>query len=320
MDLLTRIVSTKRLSHAYLFSGIEGIGKRLTAFALAKLLLCSSNGSESCGNCAACIQADRGNHPDLIIIEPKNGTITIDSIRTLKQQLSRKSFFGGYKICIIDEAEKMNVQAENALLKTLEEPSPKTVIILVTGQPYLILPTVRSRCQHLKFQPLPIAIAAQVIMEKRNVDRETASLMAQLTGGSLGKSLALDIEFLKEMRESWIERSKPVAGGKAKDIFDFAGDFCKDKETLALTLNLLRIWYRDLLRYTIYGNSDCLLNKDKANDVALHCSLWNVERLINILLWIEKFQQTLDSNVNPQLTMETLCVTLPSRSEYTPPD
>ena len=198
LKLLTQVVHTKRLAHAYIFSGLDGIGKRLTALALAKNLLCSSGGGKSCGICSACIQVDRGSHPDLMMIEPEKGVITIDSIRNLKRALSRKSFSGGYKVCLIDDADKMNLQAENALLKTLEEPTPDTVIILITGKPYRLLPTVLSRCQHLKFQPLAPFDASELIMAGvAGVERDDALLMASLTGGSPGKAFTLKVEQLK---------------------------------------------------------------------------------------------------------------------------
>lgn len=318
LKILTRVIKTRRLSHAYLFSGNEGIGKRLTAIAFAKILLCSSEGSESCGDCSACVQVDGGNHPDLIMVEPQKGTITIDNVRNIKRELSRKSFAGGYKICVIDEAEKMNVRAENALLKTLEEPSPDTLIILITGQPYLLLPTILSRCQHIKFQPLSNSIAAELVMEKGKVDRQTAALMVSLTGGSPGKALELKIDYFKELRDSWVDQSSSSLRVEGEGTFNLAEDFGSEKDKVNLKLNLLRLWYRDMILYKIYGNSDCLLNKDKADEIAIQSSFWSLEKLLNALFWIEEYHQTIDRNVNPQLTMEALFMRLNTRSETGP--
>ncbi|MBW1679110.1 MAG: hypothetical protein JRJ08_03055 [Deltaproteobacteria bacterium] len=212
----------------------------------------------------------------------------------------------------------MNVQAENALLKTLEEPSPDTLIILITGQPYLLLPTILSRCQHIKFQPLPDSIAAELIMEKGKVDSQTAALMVSLTGGSPGKALELKIDYFKELRDSWVDKSSPSLGAEGEGMFNLAEDFGSEKGKVNLKLNLLRLWYRDLILYKIYGNSDCLLNKDKADKIAIHSSFWSLEKLLNVLFWIEEYHQTIDRNVNPQLTMEALFMRLNPRSETGP--
>lgn len=317
LELLTRVVHTKRLAHAYVFSGLEGIGKRLTALALAKNLLCSSGGGKSCGTCSACIQVDRGSHPDLMIIEPEKGVITIDCIRNLKRELSRKSFSGGYKVCLIDDAEKMNLQSENALLKTLEEPTPDTVIILITGKPYRLLPTVLSRCQHLKFQPLALFDASELIMAGvAGVEREDSLLMASLTGGSPGKAFTLKVGQLKGLRDSWINQSKFFARSEDEKFFVKEENFLSDKEDVDLKLNLLRLWYRDLVLYKIYGNVDCVLNKDKTEEIASQSSAFSLEKLLNALLGTENYSTKLEYNANPQLTLEAILMMLNPKSEF----
>lgn len=312
IKILKQATKTGRLSHAYLFSGLEGIGKRLTAIALSKILLCSSKGSEPCGKCSACIQVERGNHPDLIMVSPLKGTIIIESIRNLKQELSRKSFAGGYKICLVDNAEKMSIQAENSLLKTLEEPPPDTIIILITGQPYRLLPTVLSRCQQIKFQPLSISTASELIRKKVDVDTKTASLLASLTGGSPGKALQLNVEYVKQLRDSWIECSRTFSSAKGEDISNLAADFCRDKDTLDLRLNLLRLWYRDMIFYKIYGSSKELLNSDETKELVSQSSSLSLERLVDTLFCIEEYSQTLEYNVTPQLAVESLLLNLNS--------
>ena len=318
LELLTRVVHAKRLAHAYVFSGLEGIGKRLIARALAKKILCSSGGEKSCGTCSSCIQVDRASHPDLMMIEPEKGVITIESIRNLKRELSRKSFSGGYKVCLIDEADKMNLQAENALLKTLEEPTPDTVIILVTGKPYRLLPTVLSRCQHLKFQPLSLFDVSELIMAgAAGIERDEALLMASLTGGSPGKAFSLKLGELKGLRDSWISQTR-FDVHDAKDEKEFIGEekFLSDKENVDLKLNLFRLWYRDLVLYKIYGNFDCVLNKDKTEEIALQSSSLSLERLLNALFGAEKYSTTLEYNANPQLTLEAMLMMVNPKREF----
>jgi len=317
LELLTRVVHTKRLAHAYVFSGLDGIGKRLTALALANNLLCSSGGRKSCGTCSACIQVEQGSHPDLMMIEPAKGVITIDSIRNLKRELSWKSFSGRYKVCLIDDADKMTLQAENALLKTLEEPTPDTVIILITGKPYRLLPTVLSRCQHLQFQPLALFDASELIMAGvAGIERDDALLMASLTGGSPGKAFTLKVGQLKRLRDSWINQSRFFARTGDENFFVEEENFLSDKGDVDLKLNLLRLWYRDLVLYKIYGNVDCVLNKDKTEEIASQSSALSLGRLLNALLGTEKYSTSLEYNANPQLTLEAILMTLNPKSNF----
>jgi len=314
LDLLSRVIRNKKIAHAYIFSGLEGIGKRLTALALAKNLLCVAGSGESCGKCSACMHIDQGNHPDVMMIEPEKGVIVIDNIRNLKRELSRKSFSGGYKVCVIDEAEKMNVQASNALLKTLEEPTPDTVIILITEKPYHLLPTVLSRCQHLKFQPLSFSDASELIREKSGANEADALLMASFTGGSPGKALALTGEDFKGVRDLWIRQLMSSATVEGEMIFDGKKNYVSDKERLDLKLNLLRLWYRDLLLHKIYGSSAFFSNKDKIEDIAAHGKAFSLEKLLTALFEIEKYTQALEYNANPQLTLDALFMRLNFKS------
>lgn len=316
LRIVARILKTGRISHAYLFSGLGGIGKRLVAIAFSKTLLCSSAGLESCGKCSACAQVDQGNHPDLFLVEPEKDIITIDAIRNMKRGLSRTSFAGGYKLCVIDDAEKMNISAQNGLLKTLEEPTPDTVIILVTAQPYLLLPTILSRCQHLQFQPLTPAAAAALVREKHAVDERTASLMVTLTGGSPGKALELETDFLRELIESWVDRlSTPSSRGKDPDLFALGEAFSRHKERLQIRLNFLRLWFRDMILYRVYEDPERLLYRDQAEAIALHSHRWSLEHLVQALCWIEDHHQAIEHNVNAQLSLEALFIKLEANRE-----
>lgn len=301
--ILARILETRRLAQAYLFSGPDGIGKYCTALAFVKGLLCSAPGAASCGECATCVQVATGNHPDLHIIRPEEGLISIERIRTMQQELSRKSFAGSYKACIIDEAEKMNTAAQNSLLKTLEEPTPDTVILLTTGKPYLLLPTVRSRCQHLVFQPLTIPVAADLIRAREHSDEPTALLLASVTGGSPGKALELDPQYVARLRERWIEFIMQFQG---RDLFLLAEEFCLDREAVELKLNVVRTWLWDIVLYKIYGTFDHLVNQDRGKEIAHQSALWSLKNLLDILFRIEEYIGSLDHNVNPQLTVEAL--------------
>jgi len=312
LKIVARVLETRRLSHAYLFSGPDGIGKRLVAGAFAQALLCASGSAESCGQCSSCVQVESGNHPDLHLIRPLEGSIPIDRIRSLQQELTRKSFTGSYKVCIIDEAEKMNTASQNSLLKTLEEPTPDTVIILVTSQPYRLLATVRSRCQQFAFSPLTLPAAAALIREKAGIDESTALLLASITGGSPGKALELDTEYVLSLREQWIHQSIQNRG---RELFLLAEEFFQDKEAIEVKLNLVRLWFRDIILCKIFGNVERLVNQDRGKEIAEISARWSMEQVLGVLLLIEEYTSALEYNVNPQLTMEALLLRMAPESE-----
>lgn len=304
LKLLRRMVLSRRFPHALLFCGPEGIGKRTTANAFAQALLCSK-GPEGCETCPACIQAAQGNHPDLIVLEPEKGIISIDRIRALKRDLGRKSFAGGYKLCIIDDAEKMNEQAQNALLKTLEEPTPDTLIVLVSGYPYVLLPTLISRCQRFTFQPLSPPDAMQLIRQKTACSEETAGILASFSSGSPGKALQVDLKRLDYLRHS-CETWSRMLGEKGQDVSTVVDEFGKDREEARLLLTVLGLWYRDLMCYQVLQSEEFLLNRDKVREIASLCTCWSLEHLLDAFFRIGDCEHTLERNANPQLALEGL--------------
>ncbi len=314
LKILSRTIESDRLSHAYIFMGPDGIGKRLVAKAFAKMLLCSSGGAQSCDVCSSCRQVEAGTHPDLHVVEPEKGTVPVDSIRGLQQELSRTSFAGRYKVCIVDEAEKMNDASQNSLLKTLEEPTPETLLVLITGQPYQLLPTVRSRCQQVTFEPLATSVAAELIREKKSVDEATATLLASVTGGSPGKALSIDISDFEGLRERLVHGFGQDQG---KELFSLAEELSREKETLDFRINLVRLWFRDLMIYKLYQGEEHLINRDKLEEIVAQSRLWSVEHLLNGLFWIEEHALSLEANVSPRLSMETLVLRMaPGAQSY----
>lgn len=304
VNVLRHMAVSRRFPHALLFCGPEGVGKRTTAVALAQALLCTK-GAEACDVCTACVRVSQGNHPDLVVVEPEKGIIPIDRIRMLKRDLGRKSFAGGYKLCIIDDAEKMNEQAQNALLKTLEEPTPDTLLILVSGYPYLLLPTIISRCQRFRFQPLAPALAAQLIRQRSACTEEVAGFLACYAGGSPGKALQVDVDLLDQARQACEQWSRMLRE-KGQDISEVVDKFGKDRENARLLLKVLRLWYRDLMCCQLLPGEGALVNRDKGREIVSLCSQWNVQHLLDALFWMEDCEQSLERNANPPLALEAL--------------
>jgi DNA polymerase-3 subunit delta' len=211
IDLLTRSVTGGTLPPSLLFAGPAGVGKHLTAVAVAQALNCTNitkgsglraEGSlDACGTCAACTRIARAVHPDVLFVSPsENGNIRIEPVRDAIDRAQYRPFEGRRRVVIIDDADALISNAQNALLKTLEEPTPSSVFILVTARPDMLLPTVLSRCPQLRFRPLPVADIVSALMARGRSEAE-ARAVAATAGGSLGQALQMSADELVESRE-----------------------------------------------------------------------------------------------------------------------
>jgi DNA polymerase-3 subunit delta' len=259
-----------RLHHAYLLGGPEGVGKGTAARLLAQAANCEGQAvpgeglpDDPCGACAPCRKIARGTHPDVFLLEeervmakagrwePKGGRtpsreIVVDQVRDLvDHRLSMRRFEGRRRVVVIDPADAMNVQAQNALLKTLEEPPEATTLVLVSSSPDALLPTIRSRCLRVTFAPLPEPII-RARLEAAGQPPAAARLAAALSGGSLSRALGLDAEVLAERRAA-LEGAASLTAGDAGRWVAFAREHGEDRETAAGMGELLLIWWRDVL-------------------------------------------------------------------------
>ncbi|MEA3470707.1 MAG: DNA polymerase III subunit delta', partial [Thermodesulfobacteriota bacterium] len=178
-----------RVSHAYLFHGMKGVGKKTTAEIFAKALNCEEEGFDSCDSCSSCVKMDHGNHPDFVLIEPEGFFIKIEAVRGLQGQIKFRPFEGKKRVFVIADAERMNSPAANALLKTLEEPTSSNILILISSRPHELPRTVVSRCQRLRFNPLSRDVISTFLRDSYSVDEEAARLIASSSGGSIGRAL-----------------------------------------------------------------------------------------------------------------------------------
>jgi DNA polymerase III subunit delta' len=255
------------LHHAYLFGGPEGVGKGRAARLLAQAANCEGGDpaaarDDACGACGPCRKIAKGIHPDVLVLaeeremakrgawEPKGGRspsrdIVVDQVRdVVDRRLSLKRFEGRRRFVIVDPADAMNPQAQNALLKTLEEPPDDTTLVLVASSPDALLPTIRSRCLRVSFAPIPEGVIA-ARLEAGGHAPEKARLAAALSGGSLGRALAVDDDGLAAQAEA-------VRGAAALDADDagawlaFARDHAGDREEAQALCDLLLVWLRDV--------------------------------------------------------------------------
>jgi DNA polymerase-3 subunit delta' len=193
IQVLDRALESKRVASAYLFHGPDGVGKSLVALHFAKTLVCRKQETQPCGDCSSCRRVDSGNHPDVHWYKPsgKMRVVRIDEVRELIAQTGLKAFESDYKVFIITEADRMMPQAQNAILKTLEEPSGRSVLILISSNPAALLPTIVSRCQEVSFLPIPRDEFQNAIEEKWGLGKEEAHLVACLASGSMGSAKRL---------------------------------------------------------------------------------------------------------------------------------
>jgi DNA polymerase-3 subunit delta' len=233
-------------AHAYLFSGIEGIGKCSTAVCLAKALNCAAREADFCDECRSCRKIEKRLHPDFFFIEPDKNVIRIEQVRDLQKKIIFKPMEGRRKVVIIDQAEKLNLHAANCLLKTLEEPPDDTVIILVAHTALALLPTIVSRCQRIRFAPLSDAVIREHLAA-RGAEPEEARLAAALAQGSLKRALELrETDFLSQ-REKLVQHIVGCAAGTSESLFQLARLAAEDQEGIPRVLEFLQTWYRDLL-------------------------------------------------------------------------
>ena len=310
IEIIKNAIKNDRVPHAYLFLGEDGIGKTQTALTMAKALNCSSQVDDSCDMCNTCRKIDNGNHPDITVLEPEGTYIKISQIRELQRSLQYKPYEERKRVCIIPDAEKLTLEAKNALLKTLEEPPPETILILISTRPHLLLSTISSRCQRLKFQPLAPNVIAKVIKEKLKKDESTALKIASLAGGSLKNACELAEKSTLEYRDRLIHKLNALSSENIDGIFEFAEELSKEKDELIRILDLLKMWFRDLLVFKEGVSVDRLKNQDFLREIKQHETRFTTADLLEKISVVNDAQSALLMNSNKRLTLEVMFLKL----------
>ena len=295
-----------RLHHAYLFVGPEGIGKRTVALALSKAVHCLEWPRDFCDMCANCARIQSGNHPDVRIIEPAAGKkeVTIQQVRDLERELSFRTFSGGKKIAVVDPASLMNVSAQNALLKTLEEPPGDSLLILISTSAGGLLPTLISRCFRFSFAPLPVNELETFLVSENKMPREKAGPLARLSMGSLGRALSPELALLVEKRGEWLKRISSLDRFDCRGWMALAEELAGDREQAAEFLEWLAIWYHDLVIYSAAGSDDGLTNRDIMKRMEEQDQDFDRERLFFLLTQASRTARRIQRNVNRRMALE----------------
>lgn len=312
---LTTAVTSGKISQAYLITGEVAQGKEFIARIFANALLCENptDGHNPCGVCHPCTQAAAGSHPDIIIVtHEKPNTISVDDIRDqIVSTVSVRPFQSTRKIYIMNEAEKMTQQAQNALLKTLEEPPEYVVILLLTTSKTSMLPTILSRCIQLDMRPVEDKIVRQYLMRELKVPDYKADICVAFARGNIGKARNLaSSEDFDNIKNEAIRVLKYI---KTMDIGDMIKTLKRLEEykvNIDDFMDIMMIWYRDVLLYKATMDADALVFKDEGAEVRRLASESSYEGIEEVLNAVEKTKTRLKANVNFELAMELMLLAI----------
>jgi DNA polymerase-3 subunit delta' len=326
LEIIRRMCETGRVPHGLLFQGPEGCGKACVALALASQLLCEESDGP-CGRCESCRLIVTGGHPDLLTVHrmPKKPTasatvappgdpedlrqfIVVDQVRELTRVAGMAPRRGARRVFIIEPADRMNNEAQNALLKTLEEPPGRTVLILVASRPHLLLPTVRSRCFVVGFAALRVGELAAALV-KRGFDTVEAATRAALAEGRPGRALDLDLGQLQERRDQLLRCLESLATRPSAlaELPAMAGDIAgKTQSHLLDSLDLLEALLRDAARAGQHADDPGLVHADLATRLRALGRQLGPERAAELVGCVERLRRDLRLNVNRTLVAEAL--------------
>ncbi|KXG74163.1 DNA polymerase III subunit delta' [Thermotalea metallivorans] len=300
-----------RIAHAYIFDGPEGIGKKMTALAFAKAVVCKQGQGDACHICPSCIKFQRNNHPDIRVIEPEGNSIKNKQIEDFQQDILIKPYESNKKVYIVKDAHDMTVSAQNRILKTLEEPPAYAVIVFTTTNANSLLPTIRSRCQILKFHRIGQPRIEAFLMRKYGMEEGEARVFSAFSDGIVGKAMKLkESEVFKVRREETIDIIDAVLEREVVEIFQLIDFFEKYKEDIDEILDFMLVWFRDMLMLKETGTDMVLINLDKRNILQKHLYRIGYEKTSHIIEIIEKTKRDLKANVNFQLAMEMLLLNI----------
>ncbi len=306
VTLLRSALVKDRLPHAYLFLGPDGVGKGTVALALAKAIHCSERKDDFCGRCVNCHRIADANHPDVRVLEPLPGKkdISIQQIRELERDLNYRSFTGATKVAVVDPATLMNSAAQNALLKTLEEPPKDCLIILIAPQVGGLLPTLRSRCVRLSFAPLTREEVAGFLQSRHGMKEADARRAAALSMGSIGAALELQGDDQVEKRRTWIKMLISLKNTDYHGAMVSAESLASNRDEALRFLTWAQGWYRDQLILMVTKNTEELLNLDMASQFDPQSTDGDVEKTLRALAQIGAAAAGIQRNLNRRMVLE----------------
>lgn len=311
---LKNAIRKDRLAHAYLFTGMDGVGKRTTAVNLAMAVNClDMEDLDSCGKCMSCRKIQSAAHPDIQIIEPHGQSTSVDQVRELSRSLYYKPIEARKRVCIIVRGERIQEVAANALLKTLEEPPSDTLLIITALERKDLLSTVVSRCQHLGFSPLTPAQIADRLCQERGIHVHTARILSFLSEGSLGRAMTMDSQSVMEKREQLISEVCNIKLSQAKRFLVLSESLGKSSDDLIDTLGIFMSWFRDvMILKNAQGNCPPIIHVDRLDKLKEWSMRFSNQHLLEILTCINESKKAIKRNVNKSLVLESMLFSINS--------
>lgn len=306
-------VQEDKVSHAYILNGARGSGKKMLAALFAETLLCEAGGAEPCNKCHSCRQVDSGNHPDLIQVAPVSlESIGVDVIRTkVNNDIMIKPYQGPYKIYIIDHADLMTEEAQNALLKTIEEPPEYAVLFLLTENGEKLLPTITSRCVMLKLRNIKDTLIKKYLMEKLEVPDYKADMCTAFAQGNIGRAVLLaKSERFNEIREEAVNLLKNIREMELNELTEAIRHIHAYKLEVEDYFDIIMIWYRDVLMYKATRDVDGIVFKELLPEIKERAKKSSYEGIELVIDGLDKAKARLRANVNFVLVMELLFLTI----------
>jgi DNA polymerase-3 subunit delta' len=323
--MLRSAARSGRVSHAYLFVGPPGVGRFDTAVAFAQRLNCERVANDdACGQCRACTLIAKGQYPDVRVVDVKRGlllhddaeerkkkVISIEQARALRREVVYPPLEGRWKVYIFVDADQMQIEAGNSLLKVLEEPPPSVVIILLAESTVPMLATVVSRCQLVRFSLVPAPTIEEALISRHNIPKGHARFVAALAGGQLGKAITwATSEDALQMRERTLELFQRLEHADALDRMDAAEGLAKEKDTLGDLLDTALFWYRDILVWQESQDESLLINMDYKDVISKLAGEVPAAVLAARISAVEEAKEAIRRNVHPRLALETLFLRL----------
>jgi DNA polymerase III subunit delta' len=306
---LKQLLGVAKLPHALLFSGMEGVGKVALAREFAKVLNCTNvQNLDACDGCGSCLKMRDGHHPDLVWVKSDGATIKLDQIRSLKQRLSFRPFEGKWRIVIIEDAQNLREEAGNALLKLLEEPPKQNLFLLTVLEPQMLLPTIVSRCCHIRLQPLEAFWVERYLQEAQGLPPSEARRVAGMAEGSLERAKWLAEPSRIAHMDQILDNISRLRELSIVDFFPLTAQWAKGSADLEQDLECIKLWIRDLVLSRLVTDYDpMLLTDERTLESARKVT---VETLLSLFAHIERAHLHLRQNANKQLTLEGVCLAI----------
>jgi DNA polymerase-3 subunit delta' len=313
---LQNAISSQKVSHAYIFHGEAGMGKKLLANAFAKTLQCEEEGTLSCDRCKSCMQADSGNHPDIIRVTHEKVSIGVDDIRLqVNADIHVKPYHSKYKVYIIEDGDKLTEAAQNALLKTMEEPPEYAVIVLLVSNITALLPTILSRCVQLNLKPVDKTAIKEFLMLRHRIPDYKAEMAAAFSGGNVGKAIKYATsEDFERMKSDVLHILKYIDEMELHEVISGLKVLTANKPVIEDYIDLMILWYRDVVMYKATMDPDLMLYREERSFIKHQANIRSYDNIEKIINAMEKAKIRLRANVNFDIAIELMLLTIKENS------